>query len=416
MVRLAAASLCVLTLLAASSASASEIPAFARKYGVSCATCHQPVPRLNDVGERFAANGFEFAPGEDPRDTIATGDPLLRLQRELPLAVRFDAYMTALSRRRGGQVVVDQQLPWVVKVLSGGQIADRISYYTYFLLSERGEVAGLEDAYVQFTDVAGSGVDVLVGQFQVSDPMFKRELRLQYEDYQPYRVRVGHARPDLTYERGIMAAWSPWEGTDVVAQLVTGQGLRVASADRQYDRDGAKNVVLRLSQEIGPVRVGIFAYRGAERIEGARSSIGIAGPDITIAAGASTELNLQLLRRWDENPFFGACSAEAPCPGGATVSPSTVVDAAMAELLWWPAGPSGRWTVAGLFNWVEADMPAVALRLGEETRGHGFLRRYSTASGGVHYLLRRNLRLMTELGWDFEFDQARLVTGFSTAF
>src|SRR3546814_13507529 len=56
---------------------------------------------------------------------------------------------------------------------------------------ERGEVAGLEDAYLQFNDVLGSGVDVIAGQFQVSDPLFKRELRLEYEDYMPYRVRVG---------------------------------------------------------------------------------------------------------------------------------------------------------------------------------------------------------------------------------
>ncbi|HEY0971530.1 MAG TPA: hypothetical protein VGE02_11240, partial [Gemmatimonadales bacterium] len=167
--------------LAASATPAEAIPAFARKYRTTCATCHSPVPRLNAFGERFAENGFEFAPGEEPRDTIATGDPLLRLQRDVPLAVRFDAYMAALSRRSGGQVIVDQQLPWVVKVLSGGQVADRISYYVYFLASERGDVAGLEDAYVQFTDIGGSGVSVLAGQFQVSDPLFKRELRLEYE-------------------------------------------------------------------------------------------------------------------------------------------------------------------------------------------------------------------------------------------
>src|SRR5687768_15825786 len=99
-----------LLLSANTSAAASEIPAFARKYGVSCATCHMPVPRLNAVGEAFAANGFEFAPGTETRDTVATGDPLLRLQRNLPLAIRYDAYLTSLSKRNNGQVIVDQQL------------------------------------------------------------------------------------------------------------------------------------------------------------------------------------------------------------------------------------------------------------------------------------------------------------------
>src|SRR5688500_951863 len=193
---------------AATSANAITIPAFARKYRTTCATCHSPVPRLNAFGERFAENGFEF-PGVPPSDTIATGDPLLRLQNTLPLAVRIDAYMAAYARGRGAQVAADQQTPWVLKLLSGGQVADKISYYMYFLLSERGEVAGLEDAYVQFTDIAGSGVNVMAGQFQVSDPMFKRELRLEYEDYQPYRVRVGDTRADLTYDRGLMALWSP---------------------------------------------------------------------------------------------------------------------------------------------------------------------------------------------------------------
>jgi hypothetical protein len=42
---------------------AEAIPAFARKYGVSCQMCHDPVPRLNAAGEAFAANGFQFAPG-----------------------------------------------------------------------------------------------------------------------------------------------------------------------------------------------------------------------------------------------------------------------------------------------------------------------------------------------------------------
>jgi hypothetical protein len=55
---------------------------------------------------------------------------------------------------------------------------------------------------VQFTDIASSGVSLIAGQFQVSDPLFKRELRLEYEDYQPYRVRVGLTTADLTYDRG----------------------------------------------------------------------------------------------------------------------------------------------------------------------------------------------------------------------
>lgn len=405
-----------LILLGATASPADAIPAFARKYNVSCLMCHAPIPRLNTFGERFAENGFEFLPGETPRDTIQTGDPLLRLQRELPLAVRIDAYLRTLSRPAEPEAATDLQTPWVVKVLSGGQVADRVSYYMYFLMSERGEVAGLEDAYVQFTNIGSSGVSLLVGQFQVSDPLFKRELRLEYEDYQPYRVRVGEARADLTYDRGLMALWSPRQGTDVAVQIVNGQGLRAASSQRQYDADPYKNFAFRVSQELGPLRLGAFGYLGRERADGIRSSIRIFGPDATLELGSVGELNLQFLRRKDGDPFFGSCSIETPCPGGATTPFETTVDAAMAELVWWPSGELGRWFVTGLLNWVDADAPVVSLRLGEEESEAGYLTRYRTTSVGLNYLLKRNVRLLGEGGWDFDRDQARLVTGFTLAF
>ena len=396
---------------------ASEIPAFARKYRVSCVTCHAPVPRLNATGEAFAANGFEFTPGEEPRDTIATGDPLLRLQNNVPLAIRYDAYMAALSRANAGQVVVDQQLPWVVKLLSGGQVANGISYYAYFLLSERGEVPGLEDAYVQFTDVGGSGVNVIAGQFQVSDPLFKRELRLEYEDYQPYRVRVGGSPVDLTYDRGLMALWSPRAGTDLTFQVVSGQGLNTGSAYRQFDRDDSKNFALRLSQDVGPLRLGAFGYLGRDDAGGGQdNSIRVWGPDATLPLGGFGELNVQALRRWDDNPFFGSCSVATPCPGGAVAPFGTTVDAGFAEALFWPQGPAGRWYFSALANYIEADRPVVSLRVGEQSDADGFLRKYVAAGFGAHYLLRRNVRLLGEGMWDVPREQARFVAGLSAGF
>ena len=400
----------------ASSTSAEAIPAFARKYRTTCATCHAPVPRLNAFGEQFAANGFVLAVGEPPRDTIATGDPLLLLQNNVPLAVRLDAYITALSRRAAGEAAVDQQVPWVAKVLSGGSITDRISYYVYFLASERGEVAGLEDAYVQFTDIGGSGVSVVAGQFQVSDPMFKRELRLSYEDYQPYRVRVGETRADLTYDRGLMASWSPRAGTDVVFEVLNGQGLTQANDARQYDPDGFKNFALRLSQDAGPVRVGLFGYYGEERADGTRSRIRMLGPDGTIALGTKAELNVQLLRRWDDDPFLGSCTPATPCPGGATTPFATTVSSALAEVIFWPQGVGGRWWATGLWNYVDASAPVVSLRLGEQSQSPPYLTRYHTGGVGLHYVLRRNVRLLGESAWDFERDQARLVSGIVVAF
>jgi hypothetical protein len=384
-------------------ADASAIPAFARKYGVSCNLCHSTVPRLNAYGEQFAGNGFELVVGEEARDTIATGDPLLRLMRRLDFALRMDLFATALAPIRRDAANIDLQMPYGIKLLSGGVLADRISYYMYFYMSERGEVAGLEDAYIQFTDIGGSGVSAIVGQFQVSDPLFKRELRLQYEDYQPYRVRVGAARADLTYDRGIMLSYSPWEGGDIVASVVNGRGLEHAAEDRHYDRDNNKPVSLRYSQELGPVRMGAFGYIALERNSGFTDRITIWGPDATVALGA-LELNGQFLRREDSNPLFTADAAR------------TTVNSALVEAVYGPFGTDGRWSLAGIYNWIDSDAPLLSLRLGSGDGATGFTSRYHAVAGGVHYLARRNVRFMGEAAYDIEFETTRFTTGVVMAF
>ncbi len=59
----------------------------------------------------------------------------------------------------------------------------------YFIL-EKGGVQGLEDAWMQFNAPLKMPVNVMVGQFQVCDPLFKRELRLERSDYDIYGARV----------------------------------------------------------------------------------------------------------------------------------------------------------------------------------------------------------------------------------
>jgi hypothetical protein len=51
-------------LFALLSTSANAVPAFARKYGTACQTCHTVFPKLNSFGEAFRRNGYLF-PGND---------------------------------------------------------------------------------------------------------------------------------------------------------------------------------------------------------------------------------------------------------------------------------------------------------------------------------------------------------------
>src|SRR5450432_111578 len=66
--------------LLGASGTASAIPAFARKYGTSCVTCHTIYPKLNPFGEAFRRNGFRF-PGTD-------GD----MVKQPPVALGVEAY------------------------------------------------------------------------------------------------------------------------------------------------------------------------------------------------------------------------------------------------------------------------------------------------------------------------------------
>ncbi len=383
-----------------------EIPAFARKYRVSCNLCHMPFPKLTDFGNTFAVNGFQFSTEEQPRDTIDTGDPLLQLVQDIPFAVRFDGYAQGISNPTGDKVSNDLGFPWGVKLLTGGVLAKNVSWYMYFFLSERGEIAGLEDAYLQFTDMWGSGVALIVGQFQISDPLFKRELRLEFEDYMLYRVRVGDARADLTYDRGLMGLWSPWANGGWAGGIVNGQGLTEARDTRQYDRDPGKNLFLNYSHTFGALRVGAFGFFGDETADEVRNRTWTFGPDASLALGDLWEVNGQYLYRTDDDPFFGFEGAPT----------DTEVHSALGEVLWWPAGRAGRWTLSALYNWVHSDQAIVTLRVGEGTEENPFISTYSFGALGANWLFWRNLRLTGELGWDFEQEYARLALGFVAAF
>jgi hypothetical protein len=49
-----------------------SIPAFARKYKTSCATCHEGFPKLNPFGEAFRRNGYQFPAHTDAEFTKET--------------------------------------------------------------------------------------------------------------------------------------------------------------------------------------------------------------------------------------------------------------------------------------------------------------------------------------------------------
>lgn len=368
------------------------IPAFARKYSMTCKTCHAPFPKLKAYGEEFAGNGFVIKDKDTPRYNIDTGDSFLSLLREIPVALRLEGFITY---NNSDSSQWDFTSPYVLKFLSGGEITKNISYYFYFFFSERGEVAGIEDAFVMFNNLFGSDLDFYIGQFQVSDPLFKRELRLTFEDYQIYRTKVGESNVNLTYDRGIMFTFGFPTKTDFTLEILNGSGIGEANPLRNFDSDKYKNFVFRASQDIGDnFRLGGFAYLGKEEQKSIGNSLWMLAADATVSA-KPLELNLQYVERSDDNPYFAVSLRE---------SPPIKTKGGFAELIYLPNGDDSKWYLSGLFNWVSSGVNELD---------------YSSATFHYGRLLRRNVRATAEFTYVFDSvysEYGRVAFGLTTAF
>jgi hypothetical protein len=372
------------------------IPAFARKYNMSCKICHSPFPALKAYGNDFAGNGFQLADKDAPRYYVDTGDEELSLIRDFPLAARLEGYIT-YNQENSEQS--DFYVPVVFKILTGGAITNDISYYVYYIL-ESGEVGKIEDAWFMFNNLFGSELDFTIGQFQVCDPLFKRELRLTRDDYYIYKVNPGTSLVDLTYDRGIMLGYGFDTGTDLVLEVVNGSGIGEQFLSGTFDNDKYKNFFGRISQDAGEnFRIGAMGYWGKEEhvyydlnedeYLYPQNELWMLGGDATISVDP-LELNLQYVERNDDNPDFYFDEKVAIKTRGA-----------FGELIFRPEGDESDWYAVGLFNWIESDQSDLNLK-----------------QLGIHfgYLLRRNIRLVAEYSQNFTNKYGTIGLGFVTAF
>lgn len=375
------------------------IPAFARKYNMTCKTCHAPFPKLKAYGDEFAGNGFVLQDQDAPRYFVETGDPELSLIRDLPLAMRLEGHVT-YNQNKSEQS--DFSTPLLFKLLTGGAIAKDVAYYVYYIL-ENGERGKIEDAWIMFNNLFGSELDLTLGQFQLCDPLFKRELRLTRDDYYIYKVRPGASNVDLTYDRGVMLSYGFESGTDISLQIVNGSGIGEGFATGNFDDDKYKNFMGRISQDIGEhLRIGAMGYYGREAREfddalsgnnSLDNELWMIGGDVTISLDP-IELNIQYVERNDNDPFFHN-SFEIGYPSDLKTR------GAFTELIYLPNGDDSKWYAVGLFNWIESDFSDL---------------NYKTISGHIGYVFRRNLRMVVETRYDFEREFATLGVGVITAF
>jgi hypothetical protein len=262
--------------LSAVYSTAEAMPAFAREYGISCNVCHAAYPRLNDFGNRFAGD-MNYRLANWREHTVETGDEMLALPRTLPLAARMQGFVQARDAESidpvSGEVAADSSLdfqaPYLLKLLSSAPLTDNISYYFYMIFAEKGantEVI-VEDAWFSYDDLFNSGVGLQLGQFQVSDLMFPREIRMTFQDFMAYRFA------GITYDRGVLfgRGFGP---LDVSLGLVNGNGIEqnfninspgFRRPDKLFDNDTSKSVFGRVGSDIGGASIGLFGLSGEQR-------------------------------------------------------------------------------------------------------------------------------------------------------
>lgn len=375
---------------------AEAIPAFARAYDLNCNTCHLAFPRLTAFGEQFASDMNMRMPNWREK-TLDLGDDRLALPDPWPIAVRAQAF--AQGREADaidpvtGNIEADAngdfQSPYLIKLLSSAPLSDHISFYFYGIFAEKGENGTIliEDAWFSHDDVFGSGIGAQLGQFQVSDLMFPREQRLNFQDYMAYRFA------GITYERGIILGRDAGPvGIDL--GFVNGNGINESYTinspgyrrpDHMFDNDNSKSVFTRIGISPGGINTGLFYLAGKQKnaVGAAGLDTGtrdtdkeVAGLDISGRIGADTWWYGQLLwNRWD-----------------GFLDPAQSYD--------WQAGFIGvdhvlndRWTLSLLYNYGDAGDFA-----GSDTVYEGIDMQTLTFTGSYYFM--KNVKGIVELNID----------------
>ena len=177
---LVAASVCLVA------APANAIPAFARKYGTSCQTCHTIYPKLTPFGEGFRRNGYRF-PGIDSdfvkQEPVALGQEGYKkvfpnavwpgtLPSGVPIALGFNgmAVLHPDVNSGGGQAdngtaFSTRDLVAEAHVYAGGSYDDKITYFSEVTVGTDGTI-DVEHAHVHFNDLLGPAhlVNLSVGK------------------------------------------------------------------------------------------------------------------------------------------------------------------------------------------------------------------------------------------------------------
>ncbi len=257
---------------------AAAIPAFARKYGMPCSSCHEGWPKLSYFGQQFKDNGYQM--GND-RDA-----PIFQQAAYWPVTFRITPFWSRESTNKA-QVdgpagisaneahITTDGFNWTgLDFHTGGTLAKNISFYVLPSSDEFGSFH-FESVWARLDNLGGSPwLNIKLGKFELDNLLSeKRILTLtsvggQYWNYhfqplsQPgipesYVFGIGDNQVGLEY-----MGHSADDRTRVSASLLTSSdGNPDVPNGSTYDAYFAASQAFDLGS-LGVQRIGGFAYLG----------------------------------------------------------------------------------------------------------------------------------------------------------
>jgi hypothetical protein len=252
---------------------ASALPAFARKYGMPCSSCHEAWPKLSPFGQQFKDNGYQM--GND-RDA-----PIFQQPAYWPVTFRItpiwhrestDKAQVDGSNGLGGNeaTVTTHGFDWSgLDFHTAGTLANNYSFYV-LPSSDNTAAFHFESVWARIDNIAGSSwLNIKLGKFELDNLLSeKRILTLTNVSgvYTNYHFQpVGEAYKFGIGDNQVGVEWmghSKNDRTRISASLLSASdGQPGLPTSRAYNGYFAASRAFEVGS-LGLQRVGGFAYIG----------------------------------------------------------------------------------------------------------------------------------------------------------
>lgn len=165
--------------------TADAFPAFARKYGVACTTCHESWPKLNDFGRAFRDRGYRMGTGMD--------DPTDKPPAYWPIAIRTTPGYSYASENN---VETDDGLRTLgsggfehpeIDILTGGTLSSKASFLAVIAGFGAEGTAQIESAWVRLDAIGGNPwFNLRLGKHELDQPRSSHRPLAFTQDYLIY--------------------------------------------------------------------------------------------------------------------------------------------------------------------------------------------------------------------------------------